>query len=602
MCGIAGFSFKDDNLIERMTDTLTHRGPDAEGFFSDENVSLGHRRLSIIDLTDSGKQPMFYKNFVIVFNGEIYNFREIKTELLLKNHRFISESDTEIVLHAYEEWGNMCVNRFNGMWAFCIYDRTKKQLFLSRDRFGKKPLYYFVGKEFIFSSELKAIRCHQLNLSISNQSLNFYFYQKYIGGSNSVFNEIKKLEPACYLIYNLETKTFETEKYYNLEHEIEKYFEIPIAERLKMISDLIPDTVIKRLISDVPVGSFLSGGLDSSLISAIVANRKKDFDTFSIGFTEATFNELPFSQIVARHICTNHHFRILGFEDEMIHNVISFLDEPFGDASLIPSWLLAKITREKVTVALSGDAGDEVFGGYDVYKAFAISKHFPDFIPLVFKKLINHLPASENNLTAAFKLGKFFKDYDKNPVRRHLNWLSQTGEFERKQLLGDNFLSDFETLEIPNGKTLLSIQINDFENYLAEDILKKVDIASMLNSLEVRVPFLDFRLVPLVLSLPDKYKIRGLKTKWFLKNYAENYIPRNIINRKKQGFSVPLAKWIKEKKMIQNYLTQKKYFNHGFINFETTNSMLRNLIADKSDYSRTLWLIFVFNLWWAENI
>jgi len=602
MCGINGFNFSDKSLILKMNQSIAHRGPDAEGFFTNDNVSVGHRRLSIIDLSEMGKQPMFYKEFVITYNGEIYNFSELKNELKLQNHQFQSESDTEVILHAYEEWGFECVKKFNGMWAFCIYDKLKNIFFISRDRFGVKPLYYyFYDKKFIFSSELKAIRQHDLKLDINKIALNYYFYQKYITGEHTIFKQVFKLKPSHSLIFNLETREIKLEKYFKLDEEIEQQKLHSLKDRLGRIEDLIVDAVDKRLISDVPVGSFLSGGIDSSLISAIIARKKKDFDTFSIGFKEKTFNELPYSIKVADYIKTNHHYKILDLNSEIVKSIFSDLDEPFGDASILPTFLLSKMTREKVTVSLSGDAGDEVFGGYDTYKAYKMAKFFPSFIMKLGKSLVKKLPASDKYTPLKLKITKFFKDYHPNRIIRHLNWMSQTDEIQRIKLLKDNYIDIENLIEVPQKANLLDIQLNDIQNYLAEDILKKVDTASMMVSLEARVPFLDYRLVSIILSLPEKYKVNLFTIKYYLKKIAHKYLPSEIIKRKKHGFSIPLSRWIKESELIKVYLIDNKYYMHNLIDKIYVEGLYRKHLANESDYSRLLWLVFVFNFWYDKT-
>lgn len=518
MCGINGFNFSDEGVILKMNHSIKHRGPDAEGVYVDKNVSIGHRRLSILDLSEKGKQPMIYKNYMITYNGEIYNYLEIRDKLRSLNHQFLSESDTEVILHAYEEWGTNCVNEFNGMWAFCIYDRASEIFFISRDRFGIKPLYYyFDSSKFIFSSEIKAIREHDISLNINNLALNYFFYQKYITGEHSIFKQIFKLKPSHNLIFNLKTKEIQTEKYFDIDKQIEYNQTIPLKSRLSQVEKILIDSIEKRLIADVPVGSFLSGGIDSSLISSIISSKKKNFNTFSIGFTEKTFNELPYSIKVSEYIKTKHHYQTLALNEDIIKEIITRLDEPFGDASILPTYLLSKITREKVTVSLSGDAGDEVFGGYDTYMAYKLAKICPYFIIKIFKRLIGKLPAGDTYTPLRLKVYKFFKDFDSNRIIRHLNWMSQSDENQRKILLKENYTSLGDILTTTEKAKLTDIQLNDIKNYLAEDILKKVDMASMMVSLEARVPFLDFRLVPLVLSLPEKYKIRHLSVKYWLK-------------------------------------------------------------------------------------
>lgn len=602
MCGINGYSFPDNELIVRMNHVLRHRGPDGEGIFVDEKVTLGHRRLAIIDLTEKGKQPMSWKDYWITYNGEIYNFNELKNELTEAGHRFSSSTDTEVILHAYQEWGSDCVKKFNGMWAFCIYDLQKELLFLSRDRFGIKPLYYFYDKQnIVFSSEIKGILQHPNKNDINLSALNFYFYQKYIHGSHTIYNQIFTLKPSHNLIFDLKTRNIQLQQYFSLEDEIAEQNKETLANRLKKIEHLLHDSIQKRLIADVPVGSFLSGGLDSSMISAIIAGKKSDFDTFSIGFSEKSFNEIPFSIRVANHIKTRHHYRYLNLDMQITEQVLSHLDQPFGDASIIPTFLLSQITREKVTVSLSGDAGDELFGGYDTYKAYKLAKFIPACVIRTGRLLFKTLPADDSYTSLRLKISKFFKDYHPDRVIRHLNWMSQTDEHERKNLLKENYMNVETLIDKPKGAKLIDIQLNDFVHYLAGDILPKVDTASMMASLEARIPFLDYRLVPLVLSLPEKYKIRNFKVKYLLKKIGRKYLPSEIINRKKQGFSIPLSKWIKESEMIKKYLLEEKYYVHGLIDLAYVRKKYLVHIEKEADCSRLLWLVFVFNYWYDKQ-
>ena len=600
MCGIAGFNWADKNLVRNMTDAIKHRGPDADGHFVAEKVSLGHRRLSIIDLTDNAAQPMQYKHFTIVFNGEIYNFEEIKQTLSLKGHVFNSQSDTEIILHAYEEIGESCVKLFNGMWSFCIYNSQNNSFFLSRDRFGIKPLYYFIDKDrFIFASELKAIKCYSADYKIDKKAINWFFYQKYIGGDTTIYTGVKKLlagHSATYI-----DKKFELIQYYNLEIEVNKAKSLPLKRRLETVEGLLVDAVEKRLLADVPVGAFLSGGIDSSLISAIVAKNTHNFQTFSIGFKEKSYDEVSYSKKVAEHISTSHHVDYLEIKEDFIKDVIKNLDEPFGDSSVLPTALLAKITKKYVTVALSGDAGDEIFGGYDTYKAHKIAKFIPSFVLRPINFVVGLLPASDKKVTMLFKLRRFTRNRSKNRVKRHFDWMATYDSKLRKELLGQFFLDDERIVQTQESDNLFDIQVADIHNYMVEDILKKVDIASMQASLEARVPFLDYRLVPIVLSLPDKYKIKHFKTKAYLKEIAGKYLPAEIISRKKRGFSVPVSLWIRESKFIQNTLCEDKYFSHNLLNKSLINNLLTNHLSKKQDNSRQLWLVFVFNYWYSEN-
>jgi len=597
MCGIAGFNWQDKAIIEQMGQSLRHRGPDDQGYYVDEQVSLGHRRLSIIDVSDRGRQPMVFEDLAIVYNGEVYNYQEIRQELSEIGYQFQSHTDTEVVLYSYHRWGPECVKKFNGMWAFCIYDQKERRLFLSRDRFGIKPLYYyFDGERFIFASELTAIMQHQLPRQYNDQAVNFFFYQKYVGADRAIFENCRKVKPAENLIFDLERKTIQKSRYYDLEEEIAGWAAKPVGERMALVESLLVDAVNKRLIADVPVGSFLSGGVDSSLISAIIAQNKDDFDTFSIGFKEASYDEVKYSEIVARHIKTRHHVKYLDVDELLAQKVLGWIDEPFGDASLLPTYLLSQMTRQDVTVTLSGDGGDEVFGGYDTYQAYQMAKYIPAAVARAIGPLAGWLGASEKKLSLRFKLQKFAADFSGNIQRRHLDWMAAFPDRLRRELLGEHFIPAEELINIRSDSDLLSVQLNDFENYLAGDILKKVDAASMLHSLEARVPYLDYRLVSLVLSLPPAYKIRFFRTKWLLKKIAADYLPAGIVQRKKRGFTVPISRWVKKSDLIREFITDRRYY-HDLVNYDYVQRMINDHAAGRADNSRPLWLVFVFNYW-----
>jgi asparagine synthase (glutamine-hydrolysing) len=602
VCGIAGFNWKDSSVINAMAETLRHRGPDDRGVYLDTGVSLGHTRLAILDLSQKGHQPMHFENLTIVFNGEIYNFQEIRDELQSLGYKFTSGTDTEVILAAYHRWGDKCVEKFNGMWALCIYDRDKQTLFLSRDRFGIKPIYYyFDGRRFIFASELKAIRKHGIPLETDPAGLNFFFYQKYIGGDFTIYKNCRKLRPSESLLFDLNTKKIVVSKHYDLENEIAKRQSIPIDERLGMVEGIIEDAVLKRLIADVPVGSFLSGGLDSSLISAIISKNKKDFDTFSIGFKDQSYNELEFSKSVAEYIGTAHHYEYMDVNEDIIQQVIGEMDEPFGDSSVFPTYLLSKITRQKVTVSLSGDAGDEVFGGYDTYRAYKLARYVPAPLVRLSRHLVDAIPPSDKKVTLGFRMKRFVRDFDMGCDRRHLNWMATFGDVSRGKLLGDSFIPCDRLINCTGEDNLLSVQLNDIHNYLAEDILKKVDLASMLVSLEARVPYLDYRLVPLVLSLPEKYKIRNLTTKWLLKKIAGRYLPRRIVHRPKRGFTVPVSAWIRNSALIREFLTNRSYYQASPLDYDYAQRLFDEHISRGRDNARELWLIFVCNYWMSRN-
>ncbi len=604
MCGIAGFNWKDSALVQCMARALKHRGPDDEGFYLDDNVSLGHRRLSILDTSARGRQPMTFENLVIVHNGEIYNFKDLREQLKAEGYNFRSDTDTEVLLYSYHKWGPSCVTMFNGMWAFCIYDSKQKTLFLSRDRFGIKPLYYyFDGQKFIFASELKAIRPHNLNLAPDKHALNFFFYQKYIGRDLTIFENCRKLRPSENLLFDLNSRKISKTPYYDLEREIRRHQAAPVEERLQSVEGIIRDAVEKRLIADVPVGSFLSGGIDSSLISAVIAQKHRSFDTFSIGFKgDESYDELKYSKLAAEHIATSHHYDYMQFDEPVIELVLQNMDEPFGDASVFPTYLLSKITRRMVTVSLSGDAGDEVFGGYDTYKAYKIARYLPAPLARLSRRLVNLLPSSDRKVTLAFKIKRFARDLGSNASTRHLNWMATFTDPAREKLLGPNFIPAATLIPRSDQNDLLAVQLSDIHNYMAEDILKKVDLASMLNSLEVRVPFLDHRLAPLVLSLPETYKLRRLATKWLLKRIAAPYLPPKIIHRPKRGFTAPISTWIRSHHSVRRFLTDPRYYRHNLLKYDYVQGLFDAHMQKKEDRARELWLVFVFNYWCNHNL
>ncbi|MCF7900765.1 asparagine synthase (glutamine-hydrolyzing) [Candidatus Woesearchaeota archaeon] len=595
MCGINGFNWTNEEKIKNMNLLLKHRGPDNSDKYIDKSVSLGHTRLAILDLQKRSNQPMKYKHFVVIFNGEIYNFIEIKNILIQKGHKFNTSSDTEIILHAYEEWGENCVKNFNGMWSFCIYDNKKQILFLSRDRFGIKPLYYYHNKnKFIFSSEIKSIRIHEIDNKLSDKGLNFYFYQKYIGDDFTIFENIHKLKPGNNLIYYLKKDKHHIYSYYSIEKELN-------SQKTKNILKKIKKSTKLRLISDVPIGCFLSGGLDSSLITAISKKIQNKINSFSISFKEKSYDESKYSDIVSKYLKTKHHKESANFQMSEILYLIENMDEPFGDSSLIPTFNLCKSTRKHVTVALSGDGADEIFGGYDVYYGYKINKIFPKILKNILSRFINLIPPSKYKLSIDFKLKKFFSSKSNNPLINHLDWLSTFNDLERKNLLKSNYKNKFSFIKIPRRKDFLGVQILDINNYLTEDILKKVDYASMLNSLEVRVPFLDHNVVEAALSLQENNKISIINTKIHLKKLAKKILPKKIINRKKRGFTVPISSIILKNKEIKKIILSEEFNKHNILNITYVNKLYKEHINNKFDHSRKLWLIFIFNYWYIKN-
>lgn len=594
MCGINGFNFVDKKLINSMNDSLKHRGPDDQGILLDkkDKISLGHRRLSIIDLSKKGKQPMTYSHkghvVSIVFNGEIYNFKEIKKELIKKGHRFKSMSDTEVILASYLEWGKDCVKKFNGMWAFCIYDIKKQKLFLSRDRLGKKPLYYyFDGEKFIFSSEIKGILKHKIKLELNKDAVDLYFSLGFIPAPYSIYKKIQKLEQRQLLIFDLKKKIIKKEYYY----EFPKFNPINNKSKLKKdFDDLLKDSIKLRMISDVPLGAFLSGGLDSSTIVNYAKKFNENINTYSIGF-EGKLDETPKINILKNHFHTKHHHKYFFEKDfeSMLKDMFYYFDEPFSDYSMFPTRMLSKFAREKLTVSLSGDGGDEIFGGYPRYK-MAHQMEFLRKIPPFIRKLLMILP------------WKRFREGLRLSLLKKETFYSEAREDYYKPKITKDILSKKlrECLKKTDGNLVEAIRLMDIEFYtLPDNFLAKVDRSSMINSLEVRCPFLDYRLIEYSMKLPTKYKISMLKEKTFFREIISKILPQNIINQKKQGFTPPIGEWM-EKKYYQKKLANilKKLSSENIISKDWKKFYLKEILQKNSIVANNYKIrLFLFNKW-----
>lgn len=601
MCGISGFNWPDKQLIKRMNQVQRDRGPDSGSFFVDSSISLGHRRLSIMDPSKKGSQPMLYRGLVITFNGEIYNFKEIRSKLVQKGHKFKTQTDTEVILHSYAEWGAECVTNFNGMWALAIYDTNRKELFLSRDRFGIKPLYYYLDSHrFIFASKVTAIRQHPVSLSLNQTALHRYFFQKYIGGEYSLFTEIASLLPGHNALVTLTPQPkVSIQKYFDLHQEINHNTSKPLTERLESIPDLLKSAVKLRLIADVSVGSFLSGGLDSSLLTAIAAHIQGDFSTFSIGFPQKSFDERTYAKQVADSIGTTHTSQELVIDDEVIETVLNSCDEPLADPSLIPTYSVSMLAKPNVSVALSGDGADEVFGGYDTYRANQLAKYFSPPLIKLLRPITKSFPPSEKKVSRLFMIQRFFERFNDNQQLRHLYWMATV--LNRDALVTTPLHSSIEeTYRFNQFSSVTGVQVLDMDNFLPGNMLKKIDMASMAHGLEVRVPFLDYRLVPIVLSLPDRYKVSHFKQKILLKQLAVSYLPNKIIHRRKRGFSVPINQVIKQSQLLKHFLLSSESFNHSLIDQQYTHQLYTQHLNNQKDTARELWSVFVFNYWWSK--
>ncbi|MBF0429322.1 MAG: asparagine synthase (glutamine-hydrolyzing), partial [Magnetococcales bacterium] len=568
MCGLAGFAGNGTQTdLERITRSLNHRGPDGEGFYIDceQQIFLGHRRLAILDLA-GGEQPMWTadRRLCIVFNGEIYNHAELRTELQRLGHKFLSNhSDTETLLYGYREWGTQLPERLNGMFAFVIYDLDRKRLFAARDRFGKKPFYYSFQKNlFIFASELSALRLHPgFTGSVNPKILQKYFAYGFIPAPNALYHNSFKLPGGSYLELDLTTFTLQQHRYWRFRLSPDPAWEQrnvdDLAEELRA---LLSQAVKRRMESDVPLGFFLSGGIDSSAILSLAARHvpPESLHTFSIGFREPSYDESSFARQEAQRIGSQHHEEILTLTDAktLIPSVLSRLDEPMGDYSILPTYLLSAFTRRHVTVALGGDGGDELFAGYDPFMAITPGQIYqrliPNFIHKKFRTLADMLPISNRNMSLDFRIRRFLAGLSHSMAYWNPTWMAPLEPQEISDLFHQPIEPETlysEVLDLWHDSSIthpIDKALEYFSNlYLQDDILTKVDRASMMVSLEVRAPFLDNDVVAFAQRLPHTFKLRRGERKFLLKKAMTGLLPDTIIHRPKKGFGVPIDSWLK---------------------------------------------------------
>lgn len=614
MCGICGYVSKkliqSEQLI-LMNDTMYHRGPDDHGIWERQKeeygVGFAQRRLSILDLSEMGHQPMLSGDgkVVITYNGEVYNYIQLREELEEKGYRFRSHCDTEVIIAAYQEWGCECFNKFNGMFAIAIYDETKESIILARDRMGKKPLYYYKkGKDFVFGSELKPIMkypdfCRDINYDM----IGHYMCNKYIAAPGTIFQNTYKMEPGTYLVYHKgETQIHRYWDLIDIWSHTEKTV-TDLAEAKQQLKQLLRDSVSKRLIADVPVGTFLSGGIDSTLITA-VAQEVSDapVDSFTIGFFDKERNEAPYAAEIAKHIGTNHHELYMKEEQilAMLHQLPVYYDEPFSDSSQLPSMLVSQMAAEHVTVALSGDGGDELFCGYKMYDWTWIAQHF-DFLGAIEgrmpwnRKILPYLP---------MELRAFIQNRE---------------QAVKSQLYVDVMIEEAEKILIPqvinvkygherriSAKNLQERRmLLDMVTYLPDEILAKMDRASMKYSLEVRCPLLDYRIPEWSFQVSHDLKYHRFHKKWILKELTYDYVPKELLDRPKKGFGVPLRKWLRTvlRDDIKRMAEADRLRAQGIFQPEGVDRLIA--LQDKSDkivYSSLLWSFYVFQMWYNEYI
>jgi len=627
MCGICGIAVTpggprvSSEILAGMCRQIVHRGPDDEGFYADDHVGLGNRRLSIIDV-EGGHQPLSNEDGTIwiAYNGEAYNFSEIRDELIGCGHAFKTRSDTETMVHAYEEWGTAFIRRFRGMFAFALWDKKKRRLLLVRDRVGIKPLYYtrLADGALVFGSELKAILAYPaVKREIDPQALDLFLTLEYIPAPHSIFKNIFKLPAGCFLTY--ENGRIAVEKYWDIEPG-EPGDEAARKRSLPSLMDelyaLLKESVKLRLISDVPLGAFLSGGIDSSTVVGLMRELgASPLRTFSIGFKDTSYDELAHARRIAKLFDTAHEELIIEPRAlELTEKLVRHLDEPLGDFSIFPTFLVSQMARAHVKVALSGDGGDELFAGYEHYQAQRISR-----FPLVGAgaraagQVTSRLRPGERKKGPWNKLRRFTQAFENEKGLRHLRWMmflsdrAKDGlytEALKRQLGGihslrerppfDRVFDRLEDFDRTTGELYL-----DLKTYLVDDIMVKVDRMSMATSLEAREPLLDHKLVEFAFRLPGKLKLHGLTTKWIFKKTVERLIPKENIYRRKEGFSIPIKHWLRVelRDLMENYLSEKRISEGGLFQYTPIRDMKNSHIRGRENYSHQLWALMIFEIW-----
>ena len=633
MCGICGKVYFDHSrpvereVISSMNDVLRHRGPDDQGIYINGNVGLGMRRLSIIDI-DGGNQPIRNEagNVWVVYNGEIYNFPELKDNLISKGHVFYTRTDTEVIVHLYEEFGEDFVKELNGMFGIALWDECRKKLILARDSVGIKPLFYAVFSDrLIFGSEIKSILKDDVPRNVDLEALHDYLSLNYVPAPYTMFKGIKKLEAGNLLIF--QNGRVSNKKYWDVHYGSSNgqsscsllKSEEDYADRLL---ELLGNSVKRHLISDVPLGVFLSGGMDSSTIVALMSqmnNRK--IKTFTIGFEEKSYNEVDDARLISKRFDTEHNELIVTPNIvDVLPKLIRSFDEPYADSSAIPTYFVSKLAREHVKVCLGGDGGDEIFAGYVTYPAYKVAhlyKKLPRFLTEnLIPFLVNLMPVSDGKVSFDYKAKRFVEGALLPPSLSHFWWKVIFTEEMKQKLYSEELRSTLngfrDSFQIFNrhfdsctdSDTLQKLLYVDLKVYLPDDILVKVDRMSMAHSLEARVPFLDREVVEFMANVPSSMKMKGFGTKYILKKALEKLLPKEIIRKKKGGFNVPIARWIKNdlKDHVIDALSPSKIRSTGFFNETNVSQILNMHIDGKKDYSRNIWGLFMFMLWHDEYI
>src|SRR5262245_3548601 len=633
MCGITGAIWTDPDRgieapdLQRMTDCLRHRGPDGEGTYLSEyrhrppyesmpGIALGFRRLAIIDLVTGG-QPMSNEDGSIwlVFNGEIYNYLDLRRRLEGSGHTFRTDSDTETIVHLYEDEGPECFSHLNGMFAVAIWDSNRRRLVLGRDRLGKKPLVYrHEPGRLLFASELKSLlQIAGLPRDIDPAAIDEYLTYQYIPHPNTIFRGFHKLPPGHLAIYQDDQLT--VRPYWRPDFSLES--RISKRDAIEQLRELLASAVKLRMRSDVPLGAFLSGGVDSSIIVALMQQQSVEpVKTFTIGFPVPEYDESKYAETVARHLKTDHHvLEVKPDALEVLPKLAYYYDEPFADSSAIPTWYVSKLTREHVTVALSGDGGDELFVGYPRYRAALAAAHFDRFIPLrslVASRFWQWLPASGRQKSFLRRVKRFSEAITLPPPRRYLNWIGIFQERQRADLYRDDFLARLTTdpgaflrsawQRCGSRDTVTCASLCDLTTYLPCDLMTKVDIASMAHSLECRAPILDYRLVEFAAALPSKYKDRRGRGKWLLREAFGHLLPSEVFTRRKMGFGVPLDHWFRHelKSLTADLLLSPTARCLAYFRHESIQALWDTHQSRQYDHSNRLWALVMLESWLRE--
>ncbi len=618
MCGICGVAGGDPaagrELVARMCGAMVHRGPDDDGSVHVDGLTLGMRRLSIIDVA-GGHQPIHNEDSTVwvVQNGEIYNHLELRDQLLSAGHTFATQSDTEVLVHGFEEWGEHLVERLNGMFAFAVLDRRGRRLFLARDRMGIKPLHYAIDRErLVFASELKALlRDPALRRGVDPVALDEYLAYEFVPSPRSIVRGISKLRPGHTLTWTLDGASAHVRRYWAPQLNLDGAAPgLSLDEECEELRAVLIESVRKELISDVPLGVFLSGGIDSSAVTAMMSRLGGDVKSFSVGFAERSFDESSHARLVASHLGTEHHE--LTLEPSMLLGLIprlpALLDEPLGDASIIPTYLLSAFTRQHVKVALGGDGGDELFAGYPTLQAHRLAGLYLRAPRVVRRGLVEpavrRLPVSRDNLSFDFRAKRFVSGAAHPVAERHQRWMGSFTSDERSSVLAaeirshldrtDGLVDEFRGLDPLNQVLMIDMRL-----YLENDILVKLDRASMMASLEGRVPLLNNDFVAYALSLPLNLKLRGLTSKFLFKRALRGLLPESILNRPKKGFGIPVADWFRGplKEQMLSLLSPDRIAGDAFFDAAAVGRLIDDHLTGRRDNRKQLWTLFAFQLW-----